>query len=86
MRFTISAWHGWETKPMRVSRRIDEVVALLEAYALGEIDLPEGRVTAALKLLEWAIDDAPPPPDGGDEAPELADDQDVLAFPQKVAA
>jgi hypothetical protein len=71
---------------MRVSRRIDEVVALLEAYALGEIDLPAGRVTAALRLLEWAIDDAPPPPDDGNEALVFADDQAVLAFPQKVAA
>ena len=60
-------------------------MAWLEAYALGEIDLPERRVTAVLKLLEGAIDDAPPP-DGGNEAPALADDQGVLAFPQKVAA
>jgi hypothetical protein len=72
--------------PMRVTRRIDEVVTLLEAYALGELNLPKGRVTAALKLLEWAIDDAPPPPDGGDEAPVLADDQAVLVFPPKFAA
>jgi hypothetical protein len=70
---------------MRMTRRIDEVVALLEAYALGEIDLSEGRVTTALKLLDLMINDAPPP-DGGNEVPELADDQDVLAFPQKVAA
>ncbi len=31
---------------MRVTQRIDEVVRLPEAYALGEIDLPDGRVDA----------------------------------------
>jgi len=41
--YTISAWHLWEAKPVRVTRRVDEDVALLEAYALGEIDLPERR-------------------------------------------
>ena len=61
---------------MRVSRRIDEVVALLEAYALGEIDLPEGRVTAAIRLLDWAIDDAP----------ALANDHPVLVFPSRIGA
>jgi hypothetical protein len=73
---------------MRVSRRINEIVELLEGYALGEHDLPEGRVMAALRLLDWAIDDAPPPPDGGGEAPVLgdADDQAVLVFPPKFAA
>lgn len=40
----------------------------------------------ALKLLEWAIADAPTPPYGGNEAPELADDQAVLVFPPKFAA
>jgi hypothetical protein len=73
---------------MRVTRRINEVVALLEVYALGEIDLSERRVTAAIRLLDWGIDDAPPPPDGGDKAPVLADadDRAVLVFPPKVAA
>ena len=67
---------------MHVTRRIDEVVALLEGYALGEIDLRARRVMAALRLLDWAIDDAPPP-DGGDEAPVFADDRTVLTFPRK---
>lgn len=70
---------------MRVSRRIDEVVALLEGYALGEIDLPERRVMAALKLLDLYIADAVPP-DGGNEVPALADDQNVLVFPSRIAA
>jgi hypothetical protein len=65
--------------------RIGEVVELLEAYALGEVDLPRERVMAALKLLDLMIDDAPPP-DGGDEAPVLADDQAVLVYPPKFAA
>jgi hypothetical protein len=70
---------------MPVAPRIDEVVKLLEAFVLGEIDLPKGRVKAALKLLDLMIDDAPPP-DGGDEVPALADDQAVLVFPPKFAA
>jgi hypothetical protein len=39
----------------------------------------------ALKLLDWAIDDAPPPPGGGEEAPKLAA-RTVLVFPPKFAA
>jgi hypothetical protein len=70
---------------MRVSRRIDEVVALLEGYALGEIDLPERRVMAALKLLDFCIDDARPP-DGGDAVPVLADDPTILVFRPKFAS
>jgi hypothetical protein len=69
---------------MSGAQRIDEVVKLLEAFALGEIDLPKGRVTAAIRLLDLMINDAPPP-DGGEEAPELADGA-VLVFPPKFAA
>jgi hypothetical protein len=73
---------------MHVISRIDEVLTMLERFALGEIDLPKQRVTAALRLLDLALDDAPPPPDGGDEAPILADTDDpaVLVFPARVAA
>ena len=48
--------------------RIDEIIDLLQAFALGEVDLPRERVMTALRLLDWAIDDAPPPPDDGVEA------------------
>ena len=44
--------------------RIGEVVELLEAFALGEVDLPRERVMAALKLLDLMIDDAVAPDDG----------------------
>jgi hypothetical protein len=67
---------------MPVARRIDEVVALLEAYALGEAAVPKKRIKAALKLLDLMMDDAPPP-DGGNEAPALTDDQDVLVSPPR---
>jgi hypothetical protein len=70
---------------MRVTRRLDELVKLLESYALGEVDLPHGRVMAALKLLDLMVPDAPPP-DDGDEAPVLADDQAVLVFRPKFAS
>ena len=39
--------------------RIDEIIELLQGFVLGEIDLPEGRVMTALRLLDWALDDAP---------------------------
>lgn len=65
--------------------RIDEIVELLEAFALGERHLDKRQVRVALKLLDLMIDDAPPP-DGGDEAPVFANDQTVLIFPSKVAA
>jgi hypothetical protein len=66
--------------------RIGEVVELLEAYALGEVDLPRERVMAALKLLDLMVPDAPPWPDDGDEAPVLGNDQTVFAFPRKFSA
>ena len=66
--------------------RIGEVVELLEAFALGEVDLPRERVMAALKLLDLMVPDAPPWPDGGDEAPVLGNDQTVFAFPRKFSA
>ena len=31
------------------AQRIDEIIELLEAFALGEVDLPRERVMAALK-------------------------------------
>jgi hypothetical protein len=52
---------------MPMPLRIDAIVELLQDYALGTIDLPEQRVMAALKVLDWAIDDASTP-----EAPEPA--------------
>jgi hypothetical protein len=71
---------------MRVIPRIDEIVDLLQSHALGEIDLPEGRLRVALKLLDWAIDDAPLPPDGGEEVLPLAAEPEVLVFPSRIAA
>jgi hypothetical protein len=64
---------------MPVARRIDEIVGLLESFALGEVAVPKKRIKAALKLLDLMIDDAPPPPDddGGDEVPmPVADAED----------
>ena len=65
---------------MPVAPRIDEVIALLEAYALGEIAVPKKRIKAALKLLDLMIEDAPPWPDDGDEAPVFADGRVVFPF------
>ena len=59
---------------MPVAPRIDQVIALLESFALGEIDLPRERVAAALALLNLTVPDARPPDDGA------ADDQAVLTF------
>lgn len=42
-------------------------------------------MTAAIRLLDWAIDDGPSP-DGGNEALALADDQAVLVFPPRIAS
>jgi hypothetical protein len=66
---------------MSGAQRIDEVVELLEAFALGEIDLPRERVAAALRLIDWAIDDATP--SDGDEGPVLADEPIALVFRPK---
>ena len=61
-------------------QRIGEVVALLEAYALGEIDLPRERVAAALRLLDLMV------PADGAEVLMSADDPDVLVFRPKFAS
>jgi hypothetical protein len=61
---------------MHATSRIDEILTMLGAFALGEINLPKRRVTTALKLLNLMIADAPLPPDGGDEMPRLADADD----------
>jgi hypothetical protein len=66
--------------------RIDEIIELLQAFALGEIELPLERVAAALRLLDWAIDDAPPWPDNGDEAPVFVDGRVVFPFSRKFSA
>ena len=63
--------------------RIGEVVELLEAFALGEVDLPRERVMAALKLLDLMVPDARPWPDDGDEALVLADEPTALVFRPK---
>ena len=63
--------------------RIDEVISLLEAYVLSEIDLPHERVAAALRLLDLMVPDAAPWPDNGDEAPVFADGRVVFPFPRK---
>ena len=63
--------------------RIGEVVELLEAFALGEVDLPRERVMAALKLLDLMVPDAPPPDDG---AEVLMSADDVLVFRPKFAS
>jgi hypothetical protein len=65
------------------AQRIDEIVKLLEAYALGQIDLRRERVMAALKLLDLMVPDATPWPDDGDEAPVLADEPTAPVFRPK---
>ena len=73
---------------MHVVRRIDEVLTMLERFALGEATMSERRVRVALRLLDLALDDAPPPPEGGDGAPISADaaDRAVLVFRPRIAA
>jgi hypothetical protein len=71
---------------MSGAQLIDEIIELLQSFALGEIDLSHGRVMAALRLLDWAIDDAPPWPDGGDEAPVFADGRVVFPVSRKFSA
>jgi hypothetical protein len=71
---------------MRVSRRIDEIITLLEKFALGELAVPKSRVAAALRLLDLYVADSPPDGDGGNEAPAAVDDRAVAAFAQKFAA
>ena len=60
--------------------RIGEVVELLEAFALGEVDLPRERVMAALKLLDLMVPDASPPDDGAEVL------MSAFAFPRKFSA
>ena len=55
---------------------------LLEAFALGEVDLPRERVMAALKLLDLMVPDARPPDDGA-EVLMSADDRVIWKFPRK---
>ena len=63
------------------AQRIDEIIELLQAFALGEIDLPEKRIMAALALLDWAIPDAAPWPDNGKtKRPVFADGRVVFPF------
>ena len=66
--------------------RIDEIIELLQAFVLGEIDLPERRVAAALRLLDLMVPDAAPWPDNGDEAPVFADGRVVFPFSRKFSA
>jgi hypothetical protein len=65
---------------MSGAQRIDQVVELLEAYALGEIDLPRERVAAALRLLDLMVPDARPPDDGAEVL------MSAFAFPRKFSA
>jgi hypothetical protein len=46
------------------AQRIDEVVALLEGFVLGEVNLSKRQIGVALKLLDLMVPDAPPPDDG----------------------
>jgi hypothetical protein len=70
---------------MRATRRIDQIVDLLESFVLGQIDLSEERMRVALRLLDLATDDDPPP-GGGEEVLPLADAPAALVFPSRIAA
>jgi hypothetical protein len=61
------------------AQRIDEIIELLQAFALGEITLPREQVAAALALLNLMVPDARPLDDGA-EVLMSADDQAVLTF------
>jgi hypothetical protein len=61
-------------------QRLAEIIELLQAYVLDGLDLPHEQVMAALALLDWAIPDAAPWPDNGDEAPVFADGRVVFPF------
>jgi hypothetical protein len=61
------------------AQRIDEVMALLQNFVLGEANLSKRQVKAALRLLDL-IPDAQPP-DDGDEA--LVSE---FVFPRKFSA
>jgi hypothetical protein len=71
---------------MHMIPRIGEILTVLEQFALGEATMSERRVRVALRLLDVAMDDAPPPPDGGGEVPLPPDAGAVLVFPPKIAA
>jgi hypothetical protein len=58
-------------------------VELLEVFALGEIDLPHGRVMVAVRLLDLMVPDARPPDDDGAEVLMSADDRVIWKFPRK---
>jgi hypothetical protein len=60
--------------------RLDKVVELLTAFALGEVTLSEKRVEAALALLNFAIPDAPRPDDGAEVL------MSAFAFPRKFSS
>jgi hypothetical protein len=66
------------------AQRIDEILSLLERFALGEASLSKRQVKVALKLLDLMIDDEPPDDDGY-EAPVVTDDQAVLIYPRIAA-
>jgi hypothetical protein len=71
---------------MPVVRRIDEIVTLLERFALGEIHVSKKRVLAAIKLLDLGISDELPPLDPEEAPLDDAADQTVLIFPSRLAA
>jgi hypothetical protein len=62
-------------------QRLDEIIQLLQSFALGEIELPGERVAAALRLLDLMIDDAPPPDDGAESLMSAE-----FGFPRKFSA
>jgi hypothetical protein len=71
---------------MHMIPRIDEVLTLLERFALGELDVSEDRIKVALRLIDLMLDDEPPDDGGGDEAPIDVGKQTVLVFPSRLAA
>jgi hypothetical protein len=72
-------------QPMHVIPRLNEIMTLLQSHALGEITLSAERLQVALKLLDLATDDDPPP-DGGEEVSAVADAPAVLVFAPRIAA
>jgi hypothetical protein len=67
--------------------RIDEILMMLQSFALGELNVSKDRIKVAIKLIDLMLDDELPP-DAPDEAPVLGDgdDQAVLIFPSRIAA
>jgi hypothetical protein len=64
-------------------QHLDKIIQLLQSYVLDGLDLPHEQVMEALRLLDWAMPDARPWPDGGDEAPVFADGRVVFPFSRK---